>query len=194
LGTADGLWVGGADRTVYFRTADFLDAAKAAGRVMTTAEVRRRKQQLANDAGALAAARFDLSLRNFDGVLRKAETVLAARPGDPQALLLMAVLHDFWCLNRPDQAMAWYRKLSALESDRSALYTGLYGEFRIHYALGQWDQAVDSGERLLDKIPVPGGRRTAGYSSVALTIESFMRDARQKRNNPSAKAERTAGD
>ncbi len=188
LGTADGVWVGGRDGCGYLRTADFLKAAEAAGRVMITAEVRRRKRALAEEAGPLAAARFDISLRNFESAKGRVEAVLAASPDDPQALLLMAVLNDFWCLNRPDEAIAWYRRLSTLKSNLSSVYTGLYAEFRINYALGRWDQAIETGEYLLDQVPCLGGRRGAAGGTMS-TVETFIGNAREKRDRTAKKRE-----
>ena len=180
LGTAGGVWAGSEGSCGYFRTEDFIKAAQEAGRVMTTEQVRLRKWKLAKAAGPLAAARFDVTLRNFESARRRIEAVLAGSPDDPQALLLMAVMND-WCLNRPDEAIAWYRRLAALKSDLSAVYTGLYGEFKIHYALSHWDQAIETGERLLDEVPCLGGRDVAIGGSAA-TVESSIITARQKRD------------
>jgi hypothetical protein len=187
LGTADGLWIGSDQGCGYTRTDDFLQAAKAAGRVMTTAEVRRRKQELAEEAGPLAAARFEVSLHNFDNAKGRVETFLASNPDDPQALALMAVLNDFWCFNRPDEAITWYRRLSALESNLSAVYTGLYGEFRINFTLGRWEEAIQTGECLLNKVPCLGGRGV-GSPEMASTVESFIASAREKRDRAAQKA------
>jgi hypothetical protein len=181
LGTDDGVWVGSANGCGYFRTADFLKAAKAAGRVMTSAEVRQRKQKLAEEASPLAAARFEILLRKFDSARRRVEAVLANSPDDPQALLLMAVLNESWCLNRPDDALAWYRRLSALKSNPSAVYAGLYGEFRINYTLGRWDQVIHAGESLLEEIPCLGGRGR-GVGGMATMLETFIEGAREKRD------------
>ncbi|MDY0165015.1 MAG: hypothetical protein RBS80_00640 [Thermoguttaceae bacterium] len=172
LGTASGVWVGGPDGLAYIGTSSFLDAARAAGRVMTTAAVAERKRELAEAAGPLEAAKFRLLLRDFDGARQRTQTILAANPDDPQALLLMAVLHDFWCLDRPDESLRWYRRLSAMEADPSAIYTGLYGQFRIHYTLKQWDHAITAGERLLEEVPHL-------YGGMTSEVERFLEYARK---------------
>ena len=174
LGTARGVWVGGPDGLAYVATADFLEAARAASRVMTTAAVAERKQKLAEAAGPFEAAKFRLLLHDFTGARQRAETILAANPNDRQALLLMAVLHDFWCLDQPDESLRWYRRLSAMEADPSAVYTGLYGEFRIHYTLKRWDEAIAAGERLLEEIPHL-------YGGMTPEVERFLEYARKQR-------------
>ena len=105
------------------------------------------------------------------------------------ALLLMAVLHDFWCMDRPDQSLAWYRKLAALDSDLSAVYTGRYAEFRINYTLGRWEQAIAAGDRLFDEVPCLGGQGVGGLSGgMAAVVELFQDYARQNRDKDAAKA------
>ena len=189
MGTAEGLWIGGARGAVYIRTADFLDAARAAGRVMTSLQVRQRQRELAEKAGPLAAATFDLSLHDFEGARKRVEVFLASHPTDPQALFLMAVLHDFWCMDRPDQSLAWYRKLAALDSDLSAVYTGTYAELRINYTLGRWEQAIAAGDRLLDEVPCLGGQGVGGISGgMAAVVELFQGYARENRGKDAATA------
>lgn len=179
LGTAEGLWVGAKQGTAYIRTADFLDAAKAAGRVMTSADVYRRKYELAEKAGPLAAAQLHLSVRNFDLARERLDAFLALNPDDSQALLLMATLYEPWCLNRPDEAILWYRRLASLDQNRSAVYTGLFGEFRVHFALKRWEQVATTGERLLGEVPCLGGQ-SPGSGSMTLYIEQLLDEARQK--------------
>lgn len=174
MGGAEGIWVGGTEGLAYVATADFLEAARAAGRVMTTAAVADRKRELAEAAGPFEAAKFRLLLRDFAGARQRAETILAANRNDPQALLLMAVLHDFWCLDQPDESLRWYRRLSAMEGDPSAIYTGLYGEFRINYTLKRWNAAIAAGERLLEEIPHL-------YGGMTTTVERFLEYARKHR-------------
>ena len=95
----------------------------------------------------------------------------------------MAVVNELWCLNNPDEAIAWYRKLAAMDNDLSAVYTGLYGEFAIQYTLGRWKQAIETGERLLDKIPYMGGKNV-GFKHIAgemmPTIEGDIGNAQKE--------------
>lgn len=185
LGTAEGVWVGGARGLACVRTADFIAAAKSAGRVMTSGKVRLLKSQLAEKAGPLAAAKFDLLRRDFDGARKRTEAILASTPNDPHALLLMAVINDFWCLNRPKEALRWYGKLADMESNFSAVYTGLYGVFRINYTLRQWEQAISAGELLLDKIPCL-------YGGMTSEVERFMEYARKNRDKAARKPRASA--
>jgi hypothetical protein len=185
LGTANGLWVGGSSGLAFVSTADFIAAAKSAGRVMTTVELRRRKAELAEKAGPFEAAKFHLLRREFDAAVKTTETILAGEPNNPQAILLMAVLNDFWCLNRPKEALRWYGKLAAMEADRSAVYTGLYGIFRINYTLGQWEQAISAGELLLDKIPCL-------YGGMTSEVERFMEYARKSQAKAAGKPRASA--
>jgi tetratricopeptide (TPR) repeat protein len=141
---------------------------------MTTTAVAERKRELAEAAGPFEAAKFRLLLHDFAGARQRAETILAANPNDPQALLLMAVLHDFWCLDQPDESLRWYRRLSAMEGDPSAIYTGLYGEFRINYTLKRWDQAIAAGERLLEELPHL-------YGGMTPEVERFLEYARKRK-------------
>jgi hypothetical protein len=172
LGDNNGVWVGGASHLSYVRAADFAAAARAAGRTMTSADVRRHKREHAEKAGGLEAARFDLLMRNFDSAKERTQAVLDADPANTQALLTMAVLHDFWCLNRPEEAMKWYGRLAKLQDDKSAVFTGLYGVFRITYTLDRYDQAIAAGNRLLDEVPCM-------YAHMRHTVERFMTYARR---------------
>ena len=147
---------------------------------MTTETVRRQKRLLAERAGPLEAATFALLQRNFDDARQQTDAILAAHPDDPKAFLLMAVLHDFWCLNRPDEALQWYGRLAAMKDDRAAVYAGLYATFRIHYTRREWDQALAAGELLLEEVPCLG-------ESMTSEVERFMEYAKRHRDKDAAK-------
>ncbi len=180
MGDAQGVWVGGTDGLAYMATSDFLEAARAAGRVMTTPAVAQRKRELAEAAGPFADAKFRLLLRDFAGARHQTESILAASPDDAKSLLLMAKLHESWCLDQPDESLRWYRRLSALEADPSAIYTGLYGEFRINYTLKRWDAAIAAGDRLLEDIPHL-------YGGMTTTVERFLEYARKRKEESARK-------
>ncbi len=173
IGTIDGAWIGGSEGAVFVRTTEIIAAAKEAKRVMTSREIRKRKREQAEQAGPLAAATFALLTRDFDRAQRLAEAILTANPKDAKAILLMALLHDFWCLDRPEEALAWYDKLSTMDDNPSAIYTGLYAKFRMSYTLRRWEQAIAAGELLLDKVPCL-------YAGMTPEVERFMEYTRQR--------------
>ncbi len=63
-----------------------------------------------------------------------------------------------------------------MEADPSAVYTGLYGEFRVHYTLKRWDDAIAAGERLLEEIPHL-------YGGMTPEVERFLQYARKHKQD-----------
>jgi ABC-type lipoprotein export system ATPase subunit len=66
------------------------------------------------------------------------------------------------------------------ERRRRAVYTGLYGEFRINFTSARWDEAISTGEHLLEQVPCLADRMTQ-------EVELFIGHARMNRDKAVAK-------
>ena len=152
LSGRSGAWLCGEKELVYLEPEPFIAEAKRAGRVMSTDDVRRRKLELAEAAAPLEAVKYLILMHDLDAARERLEAYLAAHPQDADAMYLMVVLHDAWCLNQPDEALEWCEKLAA-HDDPDAACTGYYERFRIRRGQRQWDEAVRAGEALLERFP-----------------------------------------
>ena len=112
-----GLWRGGSDGLRYLSLDDVMAYAEATGRAMTTAQYRQRREQFIAAAKPLDRGKFALAMRQFDRAKAALQEVLQAEPDQPEALRLMGFLYDANCLNQPDEAMKYYRRLAAVEGD-----------------------------------------------------------------------------
>jgi hypothetical protein len=137
----------------YLSIDDVIDDAKAAGRVLTTAEYRRRKQQFIDAAKPLERAKFALGMRQFDNSKSAFQQVLDADPHEPEALLLMGFLHDRNCLNQPDEAVKYYRQAADLKDNPPAAYTGMYLWLCVLKNRQQWKDASELCEQVLQRYP-----------------------------------------
>jgi tetratricopeptide (TPR) repeat protein len=152
IGTSAGLWVG--SRLIYFNNADVIAAAKVAGRVMTTEQWKKRKQQFIESAPLLDRAKFAFGMKQFDAAKQHLTKVLKSAPNNAEALLLMGYLHDTWCTNKPDKAARYYRRLEGLKDNPSASMSGMWMRFHLHKRRKEYAQAY----QLTKEIPKRFGR------------------------------------
>ena len=127
---------------------DAIAYAKSVGRAMTTAEYRRRRAQFIDAAEPLERAKFALAMRQFDRAKTAFQQVLDADPRQPEALLLMGVLHEHSCLDQPDEAIKYYRRAAALENNPDASYPAMYEWALVLKDRRQWKEVVNLCERI----------------------------------------------
>ena len=65
----------------------------------------------------------------------------------------MGFLRDRNCLNRPEEAIQWYRRLAAVEGDRSASFMGMYSWLCVLQDRRQWQETLDLSEKTLQLYP-----------------------------------------
>jgi tetratricopeptide (TPR) repeat protein len=171
-----------------------MDYAKAAGRVMTTTEYRRRKQQFIDAAQPLDRAKLNLGMHRFDQAKAALRQVLDAEPNQPDALILMGFLHDRSCLNRPDEAIEYYRRAAALEDDPIASYSGMYLWVCVLKNRRQWKETVDLCEKILQRYPGLGEheRQDSEWLRDYGRRQLAKKDAKQPAAATSNKVERPA--
>ena len=88
----------------------------------------------------------------------------------PEALALMGLLHDVGCLNRPAEALRYYRRLAALSGNTPAFLTGIYLQCQCHWNTGNLDEALRVSE---EATKLPGLQRPA-----RLALESLRENVR----------------
>jgi tetratricopeptide (TPR) repeat protein len=181
LATSQGmLWGAGPTGLTCLALDDAVAYAKSLGRAMTTAEYRRRKQQFIDAATPLDRAKFALSMRQFDTARAALQQVLDAEPNQPDALLLMGLLHVRECLNRPDEAIKYYRRAAELQNDPVASYSGMYFWACVLLDHRRWQETIDLCEKILRRYPgLDESNRAA--------IERFRDDSRRQLARKDAK-------
>ncbi|HET6428989.1 MAG TPA: hypothetical protein VFJ30_11290, partial [Phycisphaerae bacterium] len=145
-----GIWLQSDRSLVYLDTADFIAAARKAGRVITGDEFRRKRDEAIAASPPLEQAKWALSMRQFDKARDLCAGVLDKEAGNVEALLVMALLHESCCLNQPDKAMEYYGRLAAIEDNPSAAFTGLVHQYRLHIDAKRHADALRTG-RLIER-------------------------------------------
>ncbi len=146
------IWGASLEGMKYFSLDDAIAYAKSRGLVMTTAEYRERRQQIVDTFGPLDRE-FRPRHREFDSAKAAFRQVLDAEPDQPDALLLMGILHVREGLNQPDEAIKYFSRASELENDPLASYTGMDLWFRVLLDRQQWKEAGDLGDKILQRYP-----------------------------------------
>jgi hypothetical protein len=187
-----GFWLGDGLALAYVEVADLLEAARKAERVVTSSEVMPRQQRRMEEVGLLEAAMFEFEARNFPLARERLEAFLATHPEHPEALLLMAHLHDLWAWNKPETASRYYRRLAAVEDNPSAACTGLCGELALRYALGQWERVIATGEEIQRRFPGLNWE-PQGTPAVAWALQQARKHLRRK-GGADHQAERSANE
>ena len=100
-----------------------------------------RREKLLAAAQPLNRAKFAIALRRFNEARRLLEEILNDTPDNAEAQLLMGFVHDTQCLGRPDEAMAWYQKVAALDEPEAAL-AAMVMQCWQHAAAGLWSEAL----------------------------------------------------
>ncbi len=141
------------DGVFYLPLDELLDYAKSIGRVMTTAEYRRRKEQYVDAAKPLDRGKLTLGMRQFDKAKTAFQQVLDTEPNQPEALLLMGLLHDRNGLNQPEEAIKYYRQASNLPDNNNASYSGMYLWVCVLKNNKRWAETVELCDKMLDRFP-----------------------------------------
>ena len=136
-----------------FALDDAIAYARSTGRVMTTADYRRRLQQYIDAAKPLDRAKLALATRQFDKAKSAFQEILDADPNHGEALILMGFLHDRNCLNQPDEAIKYYRRAAALENNPVASCSGMCFWGRVLRDRGQWQETLDLCKEILRRYP-----------------------------------------
>ena len=89
VGAKDGLWIADRFGLSYMETADFKAAATAARRVITSADLRKRVEELYRALPPFELAKVYLARKKLAKVTALLEPILKKKPDDPEALLMM---------------------------------------------------------------------------------------------------------
>jgi hypothetical protein len=174
------LWDSGATGLNCLALDEAVAYAKSIGRAMTTAEFRRRKQQLIDAATPLDRAKFNIGMRQFDRAKAALRQVLDAEPNQAEALILMGFLHDHECLNQLDEAVKYYQRAAALEDNPNGSFSGMYLWMRLLEHRQQWQGMLDLCEKTLQRYPLREG-------DLQRQIESLRDSARRQLAENNAK-------
>ena len=153
VATRGALWVGTSRGLLYLDLADFHRQARETGRVMTTDEFRRRRDAIIQSRPPLERAKFAFAMRRLDEAGELLDTLLAADPSQAEALLLSAYRYEPWCLDQPDEAIHFYRRLAEVDGDAEASLAGLLGWLDVLVRRRQWPAADDLCTRILAEHP-----------------------------------------
>jgi hypothetical protein len=148
-----GIWLGNEGQLIYLDTADFIAAARKAGRVVTAKDFDSKRMAQIESAEPLCRAKWLLSMRKFDKARVLAAAVLDKDPKCAEALLIMGLLHESCCLDEPDKAMECYARLATMEDDPAAALAGLAHQYRMHLAAGRAAEALEVGRAIERRYP-----------------------------------------
>ncbi len=148
LGTPGGVWQSSNDGVLFVSAEDLLKTAKKEGRVMTTAEYQQRQREIIAVMPPLDQAKMAISMREFDAAEELLGKVLASDANCVEALLLLGYVNDSWCDNRPEKALEYYRRLTELESNPKASYTGMYHRLALLQNQKRWPEALEAVEEI----------------------------------------------
>ncbi len=149
-----GIWFySGNQIMAYLDTADFIAAARKAGRVITSDEFQRRRRQYIEAAPPLERAKWAMCMQQWQQAREICAGILDGDPGNVEALLLMGMVHESNCLNKLDEAIGYYQRLADMKDNPRAAYTGLLYQYRLYIEAGRQDDArrVDELIRELKK-------------------------------------------
>jgi len=149
----NGVWFEHNYWLVYLDTADFIAAARKAGRVITSEQFRRKRQKAIEASSPLEQAKWALSMRQFAKAGDLCASILAKDAKDVEALLMMGLLHESCCLNQPDKVMEYYGRLAAIENNSSAAFTGLVHQYRLHIEAKRYAEALRVGRLIEQRYP-----------------------------------------
>ncbi|MEX0704970.1 MAG: hypothetical protein WD069_22915 [Planctomycetales bacterium] len=180
IGSDSGIWLSYVIDTLdkgaaYFDRAEFLKAARDAGRVTPTSEPAALLRKVASRHPPLERAKVQFVIRDFDACGESLRKVLEADPQHAEALFLMGLLHDRWGRNKPEAALPWYERLAALE-DRSASATGMVYALAIHHGAGRWTEVREIGDRIEARFPTL-------EPFVGHYVDAWRKDARKRLAN-----------
>lgn len=188
------LWGGSQPGLACLALDDVVAYAKSLGRVTTTAEFHRRKQQFIDAAKPLDRAKFNIAMRQFDKGKAALKQVLDADPNQAEALVLMGFLHDRDCLNQPDEAVKYYRRAAQLEDNPSGSLTGMQFWMRLAENRQRWKELADLCEKMLQRFPRLDGPERERIEQLRDSARRQLAEQNAKQSAPatSNKEERPA--
>ncbi|HET6430379.1 MAG TPA: hypothetical protein VFJ30_18335 [Phycisphaerae bacterium] len=183
-----GLWYG--QEPVQFVTrAEILSAARKAGLVATSDQLRNRLAETIKAAPPFDRAKFAFSLHRFDEAKTLLEQVIAADGGNVEAMIVMGLLHEEPALNRPAEALPWFRRAAETAEaagDARGHLAGLLLQFRRHRTDGRRAEAIKLGWAMLRGFDLEAICRT--YVTTAMG-ELLSAEAAAKKKRPAAETD-----
>ena len=89
IGSNSGLWLATGHVLQFVETADLIEAATKAGRVLTTNEYRKRRDEFIESSAPLDRAKFAMSCGEFDGAEELLKSILEKDTGNLEASALL---------------------------------------------------------------------------------------------------------
>ena len=145
---ADGIWLQEKEGLRLILGTTIVAAARKAGLVRTSDELRAQRLALLDASPPLDAAKFAMGLNRLDKAKEILTKLLEKEPDNAEGLLLMGRLHDWSYRREPQIALTYYRRLAQQEDPRAVL-AGLYYQYGLHIYLKNWDEALPLGKRIV---------------------------------------------
>ncbi len=143
-----GLWVG---RGPLIPRTDIIAAAKKAGLVASSQQLRKRLDQKIAAAPPLDRAKLAFSLRRFDPARALLKEVLTAEPANVEALIVMGLLHEPHALNEPDKALPFFRLAAQRARTDPAAAAGMLLQLEWYCRENQPKKARAVARRMLNR-------------------------------------------
>ncbi len=152
------------DETLWYHTSftglnclavgDIIAAARQTGRVATTGQLKARLRGAIEDAPDIDRAKFAYCFREFDKAKALLKDILAHRPDDPEALVLLSMIHDPCALDDRPAALAYQKRLAELPDNPRANLAGLFMRVDLQRRGGDLDEALKMGRGILSRFPL----------------------------------------
>ena len=132
---------------------DLLTRARQVGRALTGKQYLAKRQAVIDALEPLDQAKVYFMIRNFKKSKSLLEKILAADPNHAEALLLMGHLHNSSCLNEPEEAMTYFRRLADLKDRPQARLTGLYHQCETLRRQKRWKETRTLIQQITQEFP-----------------------------------------
>jgi len=151
VGSPSGVWLAGGFHFMkarYVKTTDIIQTAKEFGRVQTTTEYQQFLKKKVQELPLVHRAKANVLLGKYGTAEQDLKQWLTQEPNNAEALFLLAVIHDYFGLNKPEIALEYYQRLAKLSNPAMKLTSRLC-MIELHKREKRWQMVIDTGNEIL---------------------------------------------
>ena len=141
-------FVFGGETLQYVSIADMIAPDGASDNAITSEQYRRRLKDVAKNLSELDKAKMAFAEQDFARSEAMLKGILKQDATNAEAMYLLGLMHHPACRNQPEVALEWFDRLAKMD-DPSAALTGSLMRYYLEVDLQQWQEARDTGNRIL---------------------------------------------